>query len=167
MDFQRGEIHGVTIKQLPRFLDERGWLSEFFRSDELSGEYVPAMGYISVTKPGVMRGPHEHVRQADLFCFMGPGDFKVTLWDNRPESQTYRNRMELFFGANSPGAIIVPCGVVHGYRCVSVEPGWVINCPNQLYMGHGKAFPVDEIRHEADPENPFVLDEKARRAVLR
>ncbi|MDR0498782.1 MAG: dTDP-4-dehydrorhamnose 3,5-epimerase family protein [Holophagales bacterium] len=166
MVFKNDKIQGIIIKRLSRFLDERGWLSEFFRSDELPSEYVPAMGYISVTKPGVVRGPHEHVQQADLFCFMGPGDFKITLWDNRPASSTYCNRMELFLGANNPGAIIVPYGVVHGYRCISIEPGWVINCPNQLYCGSGKTFPVDEIRHEADPDNIFVLDEKVRRAVL-
>jgi hypothetical protein len=30
-------------------------------------------------------------------------------------------------------------------------------------MGQGKAQPIDEIRHEDDPENPFVKDELARR----
>jgi hypothetical protein len=29
------------------------------------------MAYISVTEPNVQRGPHEHVDQADLFCFIG------------------------------------------------------------------------------------------------
>jgi len=125
------------------------------------------MCYVSVTHPGTLRGPHEHVEQADLFAWFGPGDFKVTLWDNRPESETYRNRMELFMGINNPGSIIVPKGVVHCYRCVSNEPGLVINCPNRLFMGTAKKEPVDEIRHEANMENPFVKDELARRATYR
>jgi dTDP-4-dehydrorhamnose 3,5-epimerase len=75
--------------------------------------------------------------------------------------------MELFMGACNPGSIIVPKGVVHCYRCVSAEPGWVLNCPNRLYAGQGKREPVDEIRHEDDPENPFVLDERLRRASLK
>jgi len=121
------------------------------------------MAYISVTNPGVLRGPHEHVEQADLFAWVGPGDFKVTLWDNRPESPTYRNRMELAMGANNPGSVLVPKGVVHCYRCISVECGWVLNCPNRLFAGEGKRETVDEIRHEADPENVFVKDELSRR----
>ena len=163
MPFQKGPIEGVKVTPFKKFVDERGWLAEIFRHDEVDAEFHPAMCYISVTNPGVLRGPHEHVDQADLFAWVGPGDFKLTLWDNRAESPTYRNRMELFLGVNNPGSVIVPKGVVHCYRCVSVEPGWVINCPNRLFAGEGKREPIDEIRHEADPENPFVLDEAARR----
>lgn len=166
MDFQKGPIEGVEIKFFKRFVDERGWLSEIFRQDEVPAWFRSQMAYVSVTKPGVMRGPHEHVHQADLFCFLGPGDFKLSLWDNRPESPTYLNRTEVLLGANNPGSALIPKGVVHGYRCVSHDSGLVINCPDRLFMGQGKAEPIDEIRHEDDPENPFVKDERARRMHL-
>jgi dTDP-4-dehydrorhamnose 3,5-epimerase len=166
MELQKGSIEGVQVTALRKFIDERGWLAELFRHDELSPEFHPAMAYISVTLPGVLRGPHEHVGQADLFAWVGPGDFKVTLWDNRASSPTFRHRMELFMGANNPGSVIVPKGVVHCYRCISVEPGWVFNAPNQLFAGEGKKSPVDEIRHEDDPSNRFVLDELARRVQV-
>jgi dTDP-4-dehydrorhamnose 3,5-epimerase len=167
MPFNKGSIDGVIVTPLRKFIDERGWLSEIFRVDELAGVYVPAMCYTSLTLPGILRGPHEHVDQADLFAWLGPGDFKVTLWDNRPGSATQGNRMELFMGLGNPGSIIVPKGVVHCYRCISFEPGLVINCPNRLFMGEKRRDPVDEIRHEDDPANPFVLDERQRRAELR
>jgi dTDP-4-dehydrorhamnose 3,5-epimerase len=167
MELRKGAIEGVKITAFRKFIDERGWLAELFRNDELAPEFHPAMAYISVTLPGVLRGPHEHVDQADLFAWVGPGDFKVTLWDNRPGSSSYGNRMELFMGINNPGSVIVPKGVVHCYRCISAESGWVINAPNQLFAGEGKKAPVDEIRHEDDPENPFVKDEKARRVLGR
>jgi len=167
MGFQRGVIEGVKITALRKFIDERGWLAELFRGDELEPEFQPAMAYVSVTLPGVLRGPHEHVDQADLFAWVGPGDFKVTLWDNRPSSPTFGHRMELFMGIGNPGSLIVPKGVVHCYRCISPEPGWVFNAPNQLFAGEGKRAPVDEIRHEDDPENPFVKDERERRVVTR
>ena len=163
MAFQKGPIDGVQVTAFKKFVDERGWLAEIFRQDEIPAEFQPAMSYVSVTLPGVLRGPHEHVDQADLFAWVGPGDFKLTLWDNRSDSPTYRNRMELFLGINNPGSVLVPKGVVHCYRCVSHEPGWVINCPNRLFAGENKREPIDEIRHEADPENPFVKDEADRR----
>jgi dTDP-4-dehydrorhamnose 3,5-epimerase len=166
MEFSNGLIDGVVVTPIGKFLDERGWLAELFRHDDLASEFHPAMTYLSVTLPGVLRGPHEHVDQADLFCWVGPGDFKVTLWDNRPHSKTYGNRMERFRGANNPGSILVPKGVVHCYRSVGQGEGWVINCPNRLFAGRGKMEAVDEIRHEADPNNPFVLDERARRTAL-
>ncbi len=164
MEFKKGPIEGVVVKTFRKFIDERGWLTEIFRHDELAAEFHPTMAYVSVTLPGVLRGPHEHVDQADLFCWFGPGDFKVTLWDNRPGSATHLHRMEVVMGGNHPGSILVPKGVVHCYRCISHEPGLVVNCPNQLFMGEGKKHPIDEIRHEDDPNSPFVLDERARRA---
>jgi len=167
MPFNKGPIDGVVVSPFRKFLDERGWLAEMFRHDELPAEFHPAMAYASVSLPGVLRGPHEHADQADLFTWVGPGDFKVTLWDNRPASPTFQNRMEVFMGGNNPGSILVPKGVVHCYRCISHEPGLVINCPNQLFMGEGKAFPIDEIRHEDNPANPFVQDELARRTIGR
>ncbi len=163
MEFKKGPIEGVKVTAFKKFIDERGWLAELFRHDEVPAEFHPAMAYISITNPGVLRGPHEHVDQADLFAWVGPGDFKLTLWDNRAESPTYLNRMELCLGINNPGSVIVPKGVVHCYRCISHEPGWVINCPNRLFAGKGKREPIDEIRHEDNPENPFVKDEAARR----
>ncbi|MBI3132579.1 MAG: dTDP-4-dehydrorhamnose 3,5-epimerase family protein [Acidobacteria bacterium] len=166
MEFKKGTIDGVVVKPFRKFIDERGWLTEVFRHDELAGEFHPTMAYASLTLPGVLRGPHEHVDQADLFCWFGPGDFKVTLWDNRKESPTYLHRMEVMMGANHPGSMLVPKGVVHCYRCVSHEPGLVLNCPNQLFMGENKRYPIDEIRHEDDPNNPFVLDERARRVHI-
>jgi dTDP-4-dehydrorhamnose 3,5-epimerase len=167
MDFRKGPIEGVKVTFLRKFIDERGWLAELFRHDELDPEVRPAMAYVSVTMPGVLRGPHEHVDQADLFAWFGPGDFKVTLWDNRVSSPTFGSRMELFMGINNPGSVIVPKGVVHCYRCISAESGWVFNAPNQLFAGKGRTSPVDEIRHEDDPRNPFVQDELARRVRVQ
>ncbi|BDU71084.1 dTDP-4-dehydrorhamnose 3,5-epimerase family protein [Mesoterricola silvestris] len=163
LEFRDGPIQGVIVTPIRKFADERGWLAEVFRHDQLEADYHPAMCYVSVTLPGVLRGPHEHADQADLFSWMGPGEFLVTLWDNRPDSPTYLNRMELTLGAGNPGSLLVPRGVVHCYRCTSEEPGLVLNSPNRLFKGPGRTFPVDEIRHEADPANPFVLDEAARR----
>ena len=77
--FQEGDISGVIVKPLSKFNDSRGWLTELFRNDEWPDEFRPLMAYISSTIPGVTRGPHEHVDQADLFCFLGPSNFKLRI----------------------------------------------------------------------------------------
>jgi dTDP-4-dehydrorhamnose 3,5-epimerase len=61
-------------------------------------------------------------------------------------------------GEENPLAVIVPKGVAHGYKNVGTVDGMVINCPNRLYMGQGKKEPIDEIRHEDDPETVFRFD---------
>jgi dTDP-4-dehydrorhamnose 3,5-epimerase len=150
-------IDGVIWKPLRLFNDARGWLCEIFRDDELPAEFHPAMAYVSETKPGVCRGPHEHVAQADCFAFLGPGDFMLHLWDNRPASASRGAYQAALVGQSRPMVVVIPPGVVHAYENVSATPGWVINCPNQLYRGAGKQEPVDEIRHEDDPTSPFQI----------
>jgi dTDP-4-dehydrorhamnose 3,5-epimerase len=90
MEFKKGEIEGIIIKKLIIYNDERGFLVETFRVDSLPDNLQPLMSYISYTKPGIARGPHEHLKQTDIFCFIGPGNFKIKLWDNRQESKTYK-----------------------------------------------------------------------------
>ena len=36
--FSKGKIHDVVVKALGKYLDERGWLAELFRSDEIDSE---------------------------------------------------------------------------------------------------------------------------------
>jgi dTDP-4-dehydrorhamnose 3,5-epimerase len=153
-----GPIGGVLWKPLRKFHDERGWLCELFRHDELPEEFHPVMAYLSVTEPGIARGPHEHVDQADYFCFLGPSNFKVYLWDNRKGSPTYGHFQSDVVGADKPMALVVPPGVVHAYKNIGTEPGLVVNLPNRLYKGQGRKEPVDEIRHEESKDSTYQLD---------
>lgn len=158
MNFKEGEIKGVIIEKLNKFTDERGYLVETCRIDNLPSKLRPVMSYISYTKPGIARGPHEHKGQTDIFCFIGPGNFKIKLWDNRKESDTYRNCVEVVGGKDNLVWVIVPPGVVHGYKNISEdEEGMVLNYPDRLYRGWDRKEDVDEIRHE-DKEDEFYLD---------
>jgi dTDP-4-dehydrorhamnose 3,5-epimerase len=156
--FNSGKIHDVIVRDLARHTDQRGWLTEIYRSDEIEEKYLPAMQYISVTHAGVARGPHEHVDQADYFAFIGPSNFRIYLWDNRKDSPTYMVKQVVDAGESAPRVVIIPAGVVHAYKNVGGHAGWVINLPNRLYAGRGKKEKVDEIRHEHDPDTIFLLD---------
>ncbi|MDP3057361.1 MAG: dTDP-4-dehydrorhamnose 3,5-epimerase family protein [bacterium] len=149
-------IEGVVIKKLKKNEDVRGWLVEIYRNDEI--KYAPAMSYISSTKPGVARGPHEHKEQSDLFVFIGPGKFRIYLWDNRADSPTYKEKLEIEGGQDNQTAVLVPPGVVHGYKCISDVDGWCVNLPDKLYAGVDKKSEVDEIRWEKDPASPFKIE---------
>jgi dTDP-4-dehydrorhamnose 3,5-epimerase len=153
------DIEGVILCPLTLNRDGRGWLAELYRSDELPADFRPAMTYVSMTLPGVARGPHEHANQTDLFCFIGPSTFRLYLWDNRPGTVNYRRRFERDFGQLNPMAVLVPAGVVHAYRNVGSESGLVFNAPDRLYRGSGRREEVDEIRWESDPSSPFVIEE--------
>jgi dTDP-4-dehydrorhamnose 3,5-epimerase len=158
MKFKNGYIEGVRVDKLLKNADQRGFLVETYRADTLPGGLLPQMSYVSYTVPGVARGPHEHLAQTDVFVFMGPGEFRVQLWDNRPNRPTYANTMTILGGESNPVLVIVPPGVVHGYRNTSrAQEGMVLNYPDRLYRGWGKKEEVDEIRHE-DKSDEFYLD---------
>ena len=155
MNFTEGNIHDVEVRKLRKKMDSRGWLTEVFREDDLPESFFPAMCYVSLTLPGIQRGPHEHREQTDYFVFTGPGKFLIMLWDNRETSPTYGVMQTIQAGDDSPAMVLVPPGVIHGYKNVSEEPGLVVNCPNQLFAGRNRECPVDEIRHEDDGNSPF------------
>jgi dTDP-4-dehydrorhamnose 3,5-epimerase len=129
---------------------------ELFREDEVF-QHRPVMAYVSATLPGVVRGPHEHRTQSDYFVFIGPGNFRLYLWDARIHSTTYGHRLRQDVGESNPLAVRIPPGVVHAYENTSNVPGWVFNAPNQLYGGRNRSEPVDEIRYEEDDETAYQL----------
>mgnify|MGYP005832234981 CR=1 FL=1 len=158
MKFNVGDIDGVVVQKLVKYVDERGFIVETFRKDILPQGLEPKMSYVSYTEPGMSRGPHEHREQTDIFAFIGPGNLKIQLWDNRKDSPTYGKTMVLFGGEDNPILLIVPPGIVHGYKNISkTVRGMVLNYPDKLFRGEERKEEVDEVRHE-EAEDEFYKD---------
>ncbi len=147
-------MEGLLVRELSLYEDKRGWLGEIIREDE--SEMRPVMSYISMTGPGLARGPHEHREQTDCFCLIGR--FKLYFWDNRKASATYQEK-KIIDTTETPTIAIVPPGIVHAYKNISNSDGLVINLPDRLYRGWGKTEAVDEIRYEDDLSSPFRIEE--------
>ena len=147
-------MEGIEIRELSVYEDQRGWLGEIIREDE--SDMKPVMSYLSMTKPGLVRGPHEHIEQTDCFCFIGK--FRLYLWDNRKGSPTFRES-KVIDTSDTPVVAIIPPGVVHAYKNIDNKEGVVINLPDRLYKGPDKKDPVDEIRYEDNPSSPFRIEQ--------
>jgi dTDP-4-dehydrorhamnose 3,5-epimerase len=145
-------MEGVEIREVRLYEDNRGWLGELIRDDETN--HKPLMSYLSMTNPGLARGPHEHIHQTDYFCFIGR--FKLYLWDNRKASSTY-GKHKVVETNEAPTVAVVPPGIVHAYKNIDDKSGIVINLPDKLYKGRGKEDPVDEIRYEDDPDSAYRI----------
>ena len=150
------DISDVIVKSLEEFRDKRGWLTEIYRLDV--NHYQPCMGYVSYTRCADVRGPHEHIKQSDFFIFVGPGNFALYLWDNRPTSPSYKKFTKLIVGNTNKVSVLVPPGVVHGYKSISRKGSISINLPDRLYRGIDKKEDVDEIRHENDENSEFKIE---------
>ena len=86
-----------------------------------------------------------------MFIFPGPGLFEVYLWKKPEEKRIFR------FGADQPGLIVIPPGIVHAYKNVSKIPGLVINTPDALYCGYEKQEGEDIVKWENASNNPYIF----------
>ena len=147
-------MDGLEVRELSLYKDSRGWLGEIIRKDEAT--FKPLMTYLSMTKPGFVRGPHEHSEQTDYFCLIGR--FRLYFWDNRKTASSYKQK-ETIDISDVPMITVVPPGIVHAYKNTGNSDGFVINLPNKLYKGWGKEEPVDEIRYENDTDTPYRIED--------
>jgi dTDP-4-dehydrorhamnose 3,5-epimerase len=155
--FEIPGLPGVRVEALPVFRDERGSLHELFRADEIPADFRPVMACSSWSIPGVTRGPHQHIGQDDYFTFAGPSNFSVFLWDDRDGSAREKKGWFILTGEQAPTRIHVPRGIVHAYRNTGNVSGLVVTVTSLLFKGQGRRAPVDEIRHELDPNSPYQL----------
>ena len=124
-------IEGVEIKKLKLIPDSRGFLMEMLRCDDKLFEKFGQV-YLSVCKPGVVKGWHYHKKQIDNFVVV-KGNAKVVLYDGRKDSQTKDDLQEVFMGEDNPILLKIPTYVVHGITPVGDEPSYLINCPTLPY----------------------------------
>ena len=152
-----GDIDGLIVKPIKAYHDDRGWLIELFRHDELAEPLRAVMAYASMTFPGVARAARASRPNRRLRLLRSVRFSRLRLGPSR-NSPTYLHHLRIVVGESYPAAIWIPPGIVHAYRNVGEVPGLVFNAPNRLYAGWHRAEPVNEIRHEtADPER-FPLD---------
>jgi len=149
-------IDGVFLKKLSAIRDERGFLMEMFRSDDLFFRKFGQV-YLTVCNPGFVKGWHLHRKQTDNFTVV-KGNARILLYDDRPGSKTRGGSLEVYAGEKNPMLVSIPPGVLHGFENLEGEPFYVINCPSEVY---NRKEP-DEIR--VDPfNNDIPLKWKNRR----
>ena len=128
-------IHDVELKDLEVNADERGELTEVWRSDWdfYSGEDTPEMSYVSITYPGIIRAWHRHSRgQIDHFV-VPRGKIKVGIYDDRDGSPTQGELDTYIIGEGAKKAIRVPGDCWHGFKAVGDERAILLNFPTKLY----------------------------------
>ena len=144
-------IDGVKTKKLKVIPDERGRVMEMLRSDD---EFFTRFGqaYITTAYPGVVKGWHHHRVQTDNFTCVS-GMMKLVLYDSREKSPTKGEINEFFLGVHNPQLVVIPPGVMHGFKCIGETEAVVVNCPTEVYNyddpdefrvdAHSKDIPYD------------------------
>jgi dTDP-4-dehydrorhamnose 3,5-epimerase len=124
-------IHGVHLKPLQRFADDRGYLMELVRADD---PYFTEFGQTVVTLsyPGVIKAFHWHEFQDDYWAVL-QGMAQVVLHDRREDSPTRGETDVYYLGQYNPQLLAIPRGVAHGYRVLGSEPAVLIYTVTRAY----------------------------------
>ena len=125
-------ICGVQLVKPMRHEDTRGEFCEAFRASWFSGGRQWVQWNVSRSKAGVLRGMHFHRLQTD-YWWLADGSIRVGLVDLRPESLTVRQATCLELDSDDPMGLIIPPGVLHGYR--ALRDAVVMYLMDQEYSG--------------------------------
>ena len=149
-------IDGVAVKKLRVIPDERGRVMEILRADDNIFSRFGQV-YITTAYPGVVKGWHFHKVQTDYFTCVA-GMMKLVLFDSREGSPTKGEINEFILGVHNPALVVIPPGILHGFKCVGDTEAMVVNCPTEPYNpkapdefrvdAHSKDIPYDWSRKD-------------------
>jgi dTDP-4-dehydrorhamnose 3,5-epimerase len=155
-------IYDVEVRDLQINADERGDLTEVWRSDwELyEGEDNPEMAYVSESYPGIIRAWHRHV-QGQIDHYTVPhGRIKIGIYDDREGSPTRGELDTHVIGDGNMQAIRIPGDCWHGFKVIGDERATVLNFPTSLYNYDD---PDDERLPYDTDKIPFCWEETPHR----
>ena len=125
-------IDGVVFRPTRPVPHEDGTLAEVARTDweEIADPIVHA--HVTTTEPGRVRAWGLHQASTDrLFVVKGLVSFVV--FDGRVGSPTFGVVNEVKVSERSPGLLIIPPGLFHGWKVIGTEEAFIINMPTSPY----------------------------------
>ncbi len=119
-------IDGVKITKLNQIFDERGKVMHMLRNDQKIFSKFGEI-YFSYTHPNVVKAWHYH-KEMTLNYAVIYGEVKLVLFDDRENSTTKGNLMELYFSPENYNLITVPPKIWNGFKTVGSKPAILANC---------------------------------------
>jgi dTDP-4-dehydrorhamnose 3,5-epimerase len=119
-------IEGVQVIPLRRIPDERGTIMHMLRATDAHFQQFGEI-YFSTIYRGVVKGWHRH-REMSLNYAVPFGRIKLVMYDDRADSPTRGEVMEVFLGPDNYALAIVPPEVWNGFKGMSDPYAIVANC---------------------------------------
>ncbi len=119
-------IEGMKVLPLRRLPDERGTIFHMMRSTDPHFERFGEIYFSSVVK-GAIKGWHKHKEMTLNYACMH-GRVKCVLFDEREDSPTKGNLVEVFLGPDSYNLLVIPPDVWNGFKGLADPMSLVGNC---------------------------------------
>jgi len=149
-------IEGVVRKDLKAIVDGRGDVIELWSHPwvEAEGLAIPRHVYQSATDAGVVKCWHLHAVHTDQFT-VTRGKLQVVCADVREDSPTFGQVNSFVMGVQRPTLLLIPPGVMHGWKALSAPETIVVNLQTHPYDPDDEfKFPWDCVLGEVwEPRN--------------
>jgi dTDP-4-dehydrorhamnose 3,5-epimerase len=125
-------IDGVRLHYVNTQVDERGSICEIFNPAWNFHEAPLVYVYQMTIRPNHVKGWVVHYEQDDRI-FLSQGSIKIVLYDDRPQSPTYRMINEIYMSEYRRGLIIFPHHVYHAIQNIGDKDALLLNMPTKPY----------------------------------
>lgn len=126
---------GMTFKELPTHLDERGSICELFDPRWSWNEAPFAYAYLFTIRPGKIKGWGMHRRHEDRYALLY-GEMLVVLYDARPDSPTFGLVSKIVLSEHNRRLMNIPAGIWHANQNLGQKDVVVVNFPTIPYDHH-------------------------------
>lgn len=119
-------IEGVILTPLKQIIDERGKIMHMMTSRD---SFFKKFGeiYFSFVHPGVIKGWHYHKKM--ILNYAVPfGKVKIVLFDDRSNSKTKGEIMEIILSPENYQLVTIPPKIWNGIQGLGTETSIVANC---------------------------------------
>ena len=113
-------LPGVTLIELPRFLDSRGTFIKLFNREsfaELGFDFLPLESFYTQSRKNVLRGMHFQTHKAahDKLVYCMSGRVLDVVVDIRPSSDYFNQPVSLELNHSDRTALLIGKGYAHGF----------------------------------------------------
>lgn len=139
-------LHGIKIKSIKRFPDERGYFSEVMRvdwEDLFDGDTIKQANH-SLTFPGIIRAWHRHVKGQNDYFLVLRGTIKICAFDEKSGELD-----EIISNGNDLQLVRIPGFYWHGFKAVGNKVAMLLYFTTNLYNAKQ---PDEERRPWNDPK---------------
>lgn len=125
-------LEGVSLYDGKVHVDERGSVCEMFNPDWGWNAEPMTYAYYTTVRPGKVKGWGVHELHEDRY-FIVTGELEVVLYDDRPDSSTYRRISKIFLTDQKRQAINIPARVYHAIHNIGLVDALVCNFPTRIF----------------------------------
>ncbi|HZQ05051.1 MAG TPA: dTDP-4-dehydrorhamnose 3,5-epimerase family protein [Anaerolineae bacterium] len=125
-------IDGVRVRYAVTLPDERGTVCEMYNPAWNFSDEPLVYVYQVTIRPGRVKGWAKHLEQDDRL-FISQGTLRIALYDDRPDSPTYKMLNVIHLSELNRGLIHIPRGVFHAVQNIGHTDALFVNMPTKAY----------------------------------